>query len=230
MQQVQNFQRKEKFLIPVFATYLTLVLTPIVLVYKIITIFGFTTSCCIYLFPLTYAVCDIIAEVYGYETARQAIWLGVLSNVFFSGAISLLVQVQSPADWAYQAQYELVLGGVFSIAVGAVAGTLLGAFINVYLLTKWRLLAKGRFFMIRSIGSSVLGEVIFTYVSVLIVWYGRISTSKMLMLGFTLFLSKIVMNFIMVGPAAIAVHYLKKAEGTGSCDDKIDFNPFKLSA
>jgi len=208
--------------------YLTAVLAPIVLVHKIITIFGLTTSVCIFVFPITYSFCDIISEVYGYKTAKQAVWLGIAANLLFTGLISLLVRYPSPASWPHQDAYMLVLSNVFSIAVGALVGTILGSFINIYCITRWKILLRGRLFWLRSIGSSMIGEAVFTLTSVLIVWSGKLPWGQLFTLAFTLFMSKVIYSVVMAGPATLVVNRLKKSEGIESYDAGANYNPFNM--
>lgn len=210
----------------IFTLYLTAVLAPIVLVHKIIIVFGMTTSACLFIYPLTYSFCDIIAEVYGVKIAQQAVWLAVLANTLFTGLVSSIVRVQSPASWPHQHAYVLVLGGLFSIAIGALVGTLLGSFINIYFINRWKIILKGRLFWLRSIGSSMIGEAVFTFTSALIVWSGNLPWKQVFTLAFTLFMSKVIYSIIMSGPANIIANLLKRAEKVDVYDKAIDYNPF----
>ncbi|MDP3705659.1 MAG: VUT family protein [Legionellaceae bacterium] len=38
----------------------------------------------IFIFPLTFCLCDIVGEVYGYAYPRLFIWIGVLAAFVFS--------------------------------------------------------------------------------------------------------------------------------------------------
>lgn len=218
-----------KYFLFLFAFYLTAVLAPIVLVHKIIIVFGLTTSACLYVYPLTYTCCDIMAEVYGYRIARKAVWLAVFSTMLFTAVISLVVRFPSPASWPHQAAYVLVLGGLYSIAIGSLVGTLLGSFVNIYIISRWKVLLRGRLFWFRSICSSMVGEAIFTLTSVLIVWTGKLPLNKVLVLALTLFFSKVIYSILMAGPATIIVSLLKKFEGVDVYDTPSDCNPLKLS-
>jgi uncharacterized integral membrane protein (TIGR00697 family) len=168
-----------------------------------------------------------MSEVYGYKVAKQAVWMAILANFLFSGLNSWIVRYPSPASWPHQAAYVLVLGNLFSIAIGTLAGTILGSFINIYCISRWKVLLHGRFFWLRSIGSSMIGETIFTLTSVLIVWSGKIPWGKLFMLAFTLIISNIIYNIIMVGPATMVVNWLKKSENVDVYDAYLDYNPFK---
>lgn len=104
-----NERKVYKFLILIVTLYVTAILAPIVLVHKLITIGGFVTSPCIFLFPLSFIFGDIIAEVYGYKIARQVVWSGIASIFIFSASAQYLSKIPSPAFWPYQSQYELLL-------------------------------------------------------------------------------------------------------------------------
>jgi len=74
----------------------------------------------------------------------------------------------------------------------------------------------------------MIGETIFTFTSVLIVWSGKIPWGQLFALAFTLIVSNIGYNIIMVGPATFIVNWLKKAENVDVYDTYLDYNPFKI--
>ncbi|MCK9508329.1 MAG: VUT family protein, partial [Pigmentiphaga sp.] len=49
---------------------------------KTITVFGLSATAALLVFPVSYIVNDLIAEVWGYRKARFIIWFGFLMNFF----------------------------------------------------------------------------------------------------------------------------------------------------
>ncbi|MBM7073672.1 VUT family protein [Shewanella sp. 202IG2-18] len=41
-------------------------------------------------FPITFIICDIVSEVYGYSTAKAFIWIGIIAELVFSN-LSLFI-------------------------------------------------------------------------------------------------------------------------------------------
>ncbi|MFZ2163840.1 MAG: queuosine precursor transporter [Propionibacteriaceae bacterium] len=110
------------------------------------------------LFPLTYVLGDVLAEVYGMAKARRAIWTGF----GFAGLMSvcfMLVDAAPPAsDWPNQDAWHAVLGFVPRIVVASLCGYLVGQFLNAYVVVaiKRRMLERGLW--VRLVSSTVVGE------------------------------------------------------------------------
>ena len=62
------------------------------------------------LFPITYIVGDIIAEVYGYKKARFVILLGFACNAFMVLFFTISIALPASATWLGQSAYESTLG------------------------------------------------------------------------------------------------------------------------
>jgi len=82
------------------------------------------------LYPVSYILGDVMAEVYGFRVARRAIVLGfVLSGV---AALSFWAVDSAPgaADWPNQAAWHAVLGFVPRIVLASLIAYLVGQLIN----------------------------------------------------------------------------------------------------
>ena len=111
-----------------------------------------------FLFPLTYILGDVLAEVYGLRQARRAIWLGFFLAALAS--VTFLVVGLAPPGPGYenQAAFLAVLGFVPRIVVASLAGYLAGQFLNAYVLVKIKNRTNERKMWMRLVGSTVVGE------------------------------------------------------------------------
>lgn len=111
-----------------------------------------------FLFPLTYILGDILAEVYGLRRARRAIYTGFGLAVVMS--LTLLAVGAAPAspDWTGDEAWQAVLGFVPRLVVASLLGYLVGQLLNAYVLVgikrRW---GTGRLW-VRLISSTVVGE------------------------------------------------------------------------
>lgn len=110
------------------------------------------------LFPLTYILGDVLAEVYGLRQARRAIWLG-----FGLEAVAVLTfwaVGASPPGPGYenQAAFVAVLGFVWRIVLASLCGYLAGQFLNAYVLVRIKARTKEGRLWTRLVGSTVVGE------------------------------------------------------------------------
>jgi queuosine precursor transporter len=111
-----------------------------------------------FLFPLTYILCDVLAEVYGLRQARRAIWLGFFLAALAS--VTFLVVGLAPPGPGYENQdaFLAVLGFVPRIVAASLAGYLAGQFLNAYVLVKIKNRTNERKMWMRLVGSTVVGE------------------------------------------------------------------------
>jgi uncharacterized integral membrane protein (TIGR00697 family) len=110
------------------------------------------------LFPLTYILGDVLAEVYGMRQARRAIWLGFFLAALAS--VTFLVVGLAPPGPGYENQdaFLAVLGFVPRIVAASLAGYLAGQFLNAYVLVKIKNRTSERRMWMRLVGSTVVGE------------------------------------------------------------------------
>lgn len=124
------------------------------------------------LFPITYVLGDVLAEVYGWAKTRRVIVLGFLISAL-AAASFLIVQVLPPAaDYANQEAFEAVLGFVPRIVAASLLAYLIGQLLNAYVLVQIKRRWGPRHLWARLLGSSLVGEAADTLVFCTIAFYG----------------------------------------------------------
>lgn len=189
--------------------YIAVDLSSMVFAYKIIEIGPIIGAASSLIFPLTYSIMDIIAEVYGYNIARKIVWFGFVCDLIFAILVFFISHIPSPVQ-AQTMAYIQVLGLLLRAVVAQTIGVLSGAFINIYLISKWKMLTNGRYFWLRSIGSSTIGEAIMLIVSVLIALLGILSFSQLIHLILYAYLYKVIFAIIAAPLISIVAIFLKK--------------------
>ena len=208
---------------------MTIKLTTVVLIYKIITIGPFSASASTLVMPLWFVMGDVIAEVYGYKVARHVIWMAIICQFIFAFACASLIALHAPSGWPNQDAYNQVLGKLPRVALASFLAIMAGAFINVYAVSKWKILLKGKYFWLRSVGASTVGELVFTLIAYLTEFLGVIPLSKLLGLMTISYVIKLILNPILAIPSMFIALILKKLEGIDVYDHHTNFNPFKLN-
>lgn len=132
------------------------------------------------LFPLTYVLGDVLAEVFGMRGARRAILLGF--GVSLLASLTFLAVGAAPAAPGYENQeaFVAVLGFVPRIVTASLAGYLVGQFLNAWVLVKLKQWRDGRGMWARLLGSTVVGEAADTTIFCLIAFGGEIDGGTML--------------------------------------------------
>ena len=189
------------------------------------------------LFPLAYVLGDILTEVYGFKTARKAIYTGFIILAFSALVFFVLGILPGEAYWENQygssisgnAAYNAILGGISSggIVLASLAGYFAGNFSNSILMSRIKVLMKGKFLWFRAIVSSLVGELLDSLIFVSIACLTGV-------FGWELFFSLVLTNYIlkclieaMVLPLTYAAaRKLKKHEGIDVYDKDIKYRLF----
>lgn len=109
-------------------------------------------------FPLTYVIGDVLAEVYGFRAARRAIALGFLMNGL--AALAFWVTVYLPAADFYPNQEHLanVVGAYTQLIVAGLAGFIVGQTINAWTVVKIKERTREKHLWARLVGSTFAGQ------------------------------------------------------------------------
>ena len=185
------------------------------------------------LFPISYIFGDILTEVYGFRSSRRVIWTGFIalslaSLLFF--ALSILPGDAAWEAYAGTAAYDAILGGMSSggIAAASLFGYLVGEFSNSIIVSRMKVLMKGRYLWIRAIGSSLVGELLDSLVFVFIASIaGVFGWELFAALVLTNYLFKVSIEVLLFPFTYIVVRKLKKAEGIDFYDVGFKLNPFR---
>lgn len=110
------------------------------------------------LFPLTYILGDILAEVYGLRRANRAIITGFVLAGLMSLTFLAVDAAPPAADWANQDAWHVVLGFVPRIVVASLLGYLAGQLLNAFVLVRIKQRWGANHLWVRLIGSTVVGE------------------------------------------------------------------------
>lgn len=164
----------------VLAVFVAVLLISNIAATKLIAIGPLITDGGAFLFPLTYILGDILAEVYGWRSARRAIVTGFAMSIL--AAVTFFVVQLAPAADAYtnQAAFEAVLGFVPRIVLASVLGYLVGQLLNAYVLVWIKARTKERHLWVRLLGSTVVGEFADTLVFCTVAFYGVITGAEFL--------------------------------------------------
>ncbi len=201
---------------------------------KLISIFNYTMSGGVVVFPISYIIGDIITEVYGYKRARQLIWGSILCFVFCIAMIYLVINLPSSEYWHNQAAYTLVLGSVPRIIIASLISYCVGEFTNSYILARMKIFAvlnnknnKWLLFM-RILVSCIVGIVFDTSIFISIAYFGDMPLDSMIFLIMRQFIFKTSFEIILSPITLMIIKYIKNEECIDIVDIDTNFNPFLL--
>lgn len=111
-----------------------------------------------FLFPISYVIGDVIAEVYGFKTARRAVFTGF--GIAVVAVVSFYIAIWLPPAGFYDMQdtFAAVLGLLPRVVVASLTGYVVGQLLNAWVLQKMKdRFGRGNLWA-RLIGSTVVGE------------------------------------------------------------------------
>jgi len=186
------------------------------------------------LFPIAYVIGDLLTEVYGFRIARRAIWTGFIvmavSALFFF-VLGILPPEGTWEAYAGTAAYEAVLGGMSTggIVLASLSGYLVGEFFNSAVHSRIKVLMNGRLLWVRSIGSSLIGELLDSLVFVGIACLAGVFPRELFTtLALTNYILKMAVEVLVTPFTYLFVWLLKRAEGLDVYDRGVKYNPFKF--
>ena len=184
------------------------------------------------LFPLSYVFGDVLTEVYGFKASRRVIWTGFAALALASLVFFLLQNLPGEAVWEAtvgSAAYNAVLGGMSTggIALASLLGYWGGEFSNSMVLSRMKVAMKGRLLWVRTIGSTLVGELLDSLVFVLVASLTGVFVWELFItLVLTNYLFKCTIEVIMTPLTYLVVYHLKKVEEVDVYDLDLRFNPF----
>ncbi len=183
----------------------------------------------IFVFPLTFCICDIVGEVYGYAYPRLFIWIGVLAELVFSLILITVSHLPAPQFFHHTEAYEIVFDPTIRYVGAGLAGLVVGEVTNIYLLAKWKIFLKGKFFIFRSLLSTAFGQALLTVIVDILNYLGKMTDHSLGWMMVCGYFWKMCSALVMAFPAWLVVRYLKKVEHVDHYDFHTNFNPFLLS-
>ena len=218
-----------KHLDTITSLFVTVLLISNVTSTKIVALEPFTFDGGTILFPLSYIFGDILTEVYGYSRSRKVIWLGFASALLMSFSFIVVGALPPAADWHYQTAYNQILGLTPRIVVASLVAYFFGEFSNSFTLAKLKLFTHGRWLWIRTISSTLIGQILDTGLFVLIAFTGVVPNDLLLTIMMSNYLFKCGIEILFTPITYWVIGWLKQQENEDYYDIGTSFNPFHVS-
>ena len=195
---------------------------------KILNLGTFTFDGGTILFPLSYIFNDVLTEVYGYRQSRRVIWVGFFSAAMMSFILYIVGELPPAEGWNNQESYMVILGQTPRIVIASLVAYFSGEFSNSYTLARMKIFTQGRWLWTRTIGSTIVGELVDTVLFVTIAFYGVLPPGLLLSVAVSNYIFKVGFEAIATPLTYKCVTFLKKAEQEDVYDYETDFNPFRV--
>ncbi len=219
-------QKNYKYLGSISVFFVSVLLISNIASTKIIDLQWFVFDGGTLLFPLSYIFGDILTEVYGYKRSKRVIWLGFFMALLMALVFMIVGLLPSAEEWNNQSAYDLILGATPRIIFASLVAYTFGEFSNSYILAKIKIYTKGKKLWLRTIGSTLVGELIDSTLFILIAFYGILPNSLLVTLIISNYIFKTFIEVLFTPITYKIVAFLKKKENEDYYDNETNFNPF----
>jgi len=217
-----------RFILMLAMLYTTVSIAADIVSFRFDNFFGLIESGATIIFPLTYVIGDITCEVYGWSVSMKIVWIGLLCEAIFALLISFVIHLPAAGIGEFQSEYIHVLGNIPLFVFAGVISNAIAGLLNIFFISKSKILMSGKFFWLRSIIATCISEFILILITVLIAFIPIINFHMTMKVFVDAYFLEIIYCFIFVIPAQILVVMLKKQEGIDAYDYGVSYNPFNF--
>jgi uncharacterized integral membrane protein (TIGR00697 family) len=197
----------------IVALFVTCLIVSNVTAVKLVMVGGLVLPAAVVIFPISYIIGDVLTEVYGFARARQAIWLGFLCNLLAVLAFAIAGALPAAPFWQGDAAFNEILGATPRLLAASFAAYLAGELLNAWTLARLKALTEGRWLWLRTIGSTLVGQLLDSAIFMTIAFAGSMPAEALLGAVVTQWLVKSGFEALATPLTYAAVGFLKRSEG-----------------
>ena len=166
----------------------------------------------------------MITEVYGYQFARQAIWIGFVANIIVLLYGQLIIHLPSPVSAPFNHLFSTLLAQNVRICIASSISYLCAEPANAYLLAKLKIKSHGKHMWFRFILSTIVGASIDTTIFSFIAFYKVIPMSEIWKMIITVWLAKVIIEIVGLPFSTHLTKKLKRVEQINQYDTHTNFS------
>ena len=216
---------KKNFLPVISGLFVGILILSNILASKMVQLGPFVFDGGTLLFPLSYIFGDVLTEVYGYKDSRKVIWTGLVMLVLMAAVIWIIGLLPAEASWAFQKDYNNILMMMPRIVLASIIAYFAGEYSNSVILSRLKVLTKGKRLWMRTIGSTLVGELVDSVLFVFIGFTGLYPVEILVIMAFSNYLFKTTIEVAFTPLTYLVVGAVKKAEKTDAYDYGERYNP-----
>ena len=142
---------------------------------------------------------------------------------------SLAIVIPAAPFWHNQEAFNSILGSTPRIIFASLMAYLTGSFLNAIVMSKIKVLMKGRNFSVRAILSTLVGEAADSLIFIFVAFAGNLPFSVLIGMVLTQAFLKTVYEIIILPITILVVKWVKRVEGTDTYDLEVSYNPFLIN-
>lgn len=162
-------------------------------------------------FPISYIINDIFAEVYGYEKTKKVIIFGFIMNLFMSLIFTLAIYLPAPIWYQNSEAFKTILGSTPRVFIASLFAYLLGSLINAKTMVVMKTNINNKF-GVRAILSTIFGELTDSIIFVFIAFIGSLTIKQIFIMIITQVVLKTLYEILCLPITIRVIGKVKKYE------------------
>ena len=195
-----------------------------IIVVKTVQVFGLIFAAANMIYPITYILDDVFTEVYGFKKARFVTWMSFLCNLIVVIFFSITIALPASSEFKYQTDLVNILGNTPRVLFASFLSFVAGSLSNAIVLSKLKLVTKGKFLFMRTIGSTLVGEALDCIIFFPFAMYGTISNDALFHVMINAFFFKVGLEILFTPITYFVINKVKKYEGIDTFDHDEEYH------
>jgi uncharacterized integral membrane protein (TIGR00697 family) len=208
--------------------FATCLLISNILATKILMIGPWSAPAGVIIFPIAYILNDVITEVWGFAKARLIIWTGFAINVLAVLFFTVGIVIPGAPFWQNQEAFTTILGNTPRIVLASLSAYLIGSFLNAFVMSRMKVLTKGKGFSARAILSTLVGESADSLLFIGIAFAGVFPVGVLIAMVFTQAMLKTAYEILILPVTLGVVKWVKHIEGVEAFDTDLSYSLFRI--
>jgi queuosine precursor transporter len=169
---------------------------------------SFNLTAGVLIWPVVFITTDLINEYFGKPGVKRISYFTVLLISYAFLIIFVAIQLE-PADFWSTAKDEqgntfsmnyafgIIFGQGLRIIIGSIVAFLIGQLVDVFVFQKLKKVTGSKMLWLRATGSTLVSQLIDSYVVLFIAFYGKYATENIIAIGITNYLYKFVVAIVL---------------------------------
>lgn len=223
---------EKSFLKKMPVIYVALLVTLInicdVVIFKTVSIFGFTISMSGFLFPISFLLLSTLNETYGHKETERAIFMIILAQSLFIVTISIAIRMPSTVGLHTANLYFLLYHNLWRLLITANLAIVLSFYITSFLNSKIKIWLLGKHPIIRILCINSLAKAVLVLIAYPANFYDVLTFTQMLEMCFYTWIFKIVASLFLAWFVPLLIKLNKTTDKIDIYDFETSFNPINM--
>jgi len=163
---------------------------------KLVNIGPFLVPVAVLCYPITFAVTDIVSEVYGKRTAQKMVWTGFFTSLILVIYSQIAVFYPPASIFANNEAFVKVFGSTPRIVLASILAYIISQTHDVWAFHFWKKVTRGSHLWLRNNLSTMVSQFIDTLTFITVAFAGTIPGNVLVQMIFSQYVVKLIMALI----------------------------------